>query len=1054
MFGTHFLTATRYLLLGSCLFSCQLQPTYALVSLRGEDSLVSNSVTVRYGTQLENGVLKSNAIEGGAVRDAATGMLSWTFTIVGADRETDLRFELEDISGITLARGFSRISFLSKPSAPHRIHMQAVCEDAQSKALVCAMFEGSGVCNDAGECVESRCGDGVWDARREQCDDGNQIQTDACLNTCRKATCGDGHICSDPNCMDTADGMESCDTADKSCHNCSCASGYENSETAIGCTDIDECADADCGPGGDCSHEVGETTLDKYTCTSCSSGYEALNDGVNTPCTDINECAEANCGLGGVCIHAAGETTPDKYTCTVCSPGFEALNDGVNTACTDIDECIEIDCGGLGGTCLEEEGEPTAGNYTCDCVEGSGYVGGGLKTDCNCTSGYHEGGDGTCVRNEECSDGFVLASSGVCTSTYSVVYVKHDAAAAGNNSGTSWEHAHRGAFGLKAALDGLAASLPAPVEIWIAEGTYKPVACAIAGSCTTDERQASFLLANDVALYGGFSGSENARNARDPEANITVLSGDIGIEGDVTDNSYHVVSSTGLNASAKLDGLTITQGNADGDDAESKSGGGMRNEGGSPTLRNINIVDNRADARGGGLNLSAGSSPVLSYVRLVGNSANAGGGVGILSTSELGSNPVLRHVIFAGNTAISLGGGLYCTRDNFTYISPEVSTPKLKDVIFSGNTADTGGGMSSSLHVALARVVFAGNLAEEGGGSGDGWGTTIQATNVAFVGNIAEDAAGGVLRPPFINALKSFLSLTQSTFAGNRAMSSRGGGIGSVCDNAPSQQSCFPGFGPMIRNSLFWDNRAAEPGFDNVSGFVHDMAYTALQGGYAGANVCTADCAVTALTETPFIDYPTDATGTWKSAASYSSASLKTTLTDTSMAWEVDSLAGQYVKPAFDADDRMFFIASNTATTIQVWGDLSRLGTCSLLDFKISKEACDGGDWTPLLKPDTPYDSYAIYNLALKDASEGVDAGNNGAVLSLDADGDGVANGTGVCLEVDTLCLYEDPEATTDLAGNSRFLNDTGVSDTGTPASSTLPVVDLGAYEKQTDGPD
>src|SRR4026209_1323105 len=41
--------------------------------------------------------------------------------------------------------------------------------------------------------VFSDCGNGTVDGN-EQCDDGNSIEADECLSTCRFATCGDGFI--------------------------------------------------------------------------------------------------------------------------------------------------------------------------------------------------------------------------------------------------------------------------------------------------------------------------------------------------------------------------------------------------------------------------------------------------------------------------------------------------------------------------------------------------------------------------------------------------------------------------------------------------------------------------------------------------------------------------------------------------------------------------------------------------------------------------------------------------------------------------------------------
>src|SRR5512143_979561 len=124
------------------------------------------------------------------------------------------------------------------------------------------------------------------------------------------------------------------------------------------------------------------------------------------------------------------------------------------------------------------------------------------------------------------------------------IYVR--AAAAGANDGTSWANAYTD---LQTAL----AAAVASDEIWVAAGAYKPTA--------TTDRTISFALKNGVGIYGGFAGGETLRGQRNPEVNVTILSGDIGTPGSAADNSYHVVTTdASVTSSAVLDGFTITAG--------------------------------------------------------------------------------------------------------------------------------------------------------------------------------------------------------------------------------------------------------------------------------------------------------------------------------------------------------------------------------------------------------------------------------------------------------------------------------------------------------------
>lgn len=264
-----------------------------------------------------------------------------------------------------------------------------------------------------------------------------------------------------------------------------------------------------------------------------------------------------------------------------------------------------------------------------------------------------------------------------------------DANATGADNGTSWANALND---LQDALTLAASGSCAGVtEIWVANGTYYP---APAGS-----RDVAFELLNDIGVYGGFSGDstnpdggsdETLRTQRndDPATNDTILSGDIDdddLASPISDptteiagnNSYHVVTSDGVSASAILDGFTITGGSANGS-GRNRFGGGMLNLDSSPTLRNLIVAGNQVTNQGGGL-FNRNSSPRLDRVLLRNNTSNGGGG-GMQNAGT--SSPTLTDVTFSNNQARNNGGGMF---------NGGTSSPTLINVTFAGNVAPNGG---------------------------------------------------------------------------------------------------------------------------------------------------------------------------------------------------------------------------------------------------------------------------------------------------------------------------------------------------------------------------
>ena len=259
-----------------------------------------------------------------------------------------------------------------------------------------------------------------------------------------------------------------------------------------------------------------------------------------------------------------------------------------------------------------------------------------------------------------------------------VIYI--DADATGSDDGTSWNDAFTDL------QDGLAAAVTGN-EIWVAAGTYTPTIPA--------GYEATFQLINGVGLYGGFIGSETKRDQRDWESNVTALSGDT--DGNGHADSDHVVTGSGTDGSAILDGFTVTKGNASGAEPY-ESGGGMYNYQGNPTVRNVIFKQNRSGTSdgigGGGGMYNHQSSPTLVNVTFISNSVysayafSPGGGM-----YNYQSNPKLINCSFRGNYA----GGRYGAGDGGGMYNHQ-SSPVVVNTTFHRNHTSSwsstyGGGM-------------------------------------------------------------------------------------------------------------------------------------------------------------------------------------------------------------------------------------------------------------------------------------------------------------------------------------------------------------------------
>ncbi len=315
-----------------------------------------------------------------------------------------------------------------------------------------------------------------------------------------------------------------------------------------------------------------------------------------------------------------------------------------------------------------------------------------------------------------------------------------------SSNGSSWGNATT----LRHALDIATGS----DEIWIAEGVYTP------GSSEGD----SFTITGNqdgLKIYGGFDGSETSRDQRDPEANRTVLSGDVdgndatnadGVTETAADvsgaNSDHVVVFNGGNRTGAtvgpnvteatvLDGVTITGGQADGS-GTGVAGGGVY-----------------CDGNGSGNECS----PMLSGLTFAGNSAEVGGAI-FIEGSNGESNPRISDVTFTENRASSSGGAIFIDG------AEGKTRPRISNAVFTGNRVPTGRGGAITAtgsnglsHPRITSTLFIDNSASSSGGAifftGDNGSNGATVVNSVFADNgtdhIGFDDGSTNTSPRFVN---------------------------------------------------------------------------------------------------------------------------------------------------------------------------------------------------------------------------------------------------------------------------------------------------------------
>jgi hypothetical protein len=468
-----------------------------------------------------------------------------------------------------------------------------------------------------------------------------------------------------------------------------------------------------------------------------------------------------------------------------------------------------------------------------------------------------------------------------------IVYVDDDAPPGGD--GATWKSAYR--F-LQDALTAAQQPGSGINEIRVAQGVYKPDHSERNPDGTQDQA-ATFSLIDQVAIKGGYAGIGHVDpDARDIEVFQTHLSGDLAGDDEPgavcaapshADNSNNIIVAGDVSPTTILDGLFIVGATNELSD-EDGAGGGMRVNGGNPTMVHCTFDNNTSwyvggaavysvggnlsfmdctftggctiddDARASGI-LSIGGSILLIECAFVDNWHD-----GVVRVSEGGSSVIL-NCLFGGDAQTLCCGAAAltnidatsflsgCTFEGITNegagaISNNNSVCSILDSSFVDCRADVAGAISSqSSQLFVNACLFLSNFGSdfpEAGGSITSYTSDVVILNSEFVQNLSPDYAGGAINNHETHAL-----VVNCAFSGNEAR--RGGALANFA-SSPIVVNCSfshnladPFFvsdtmwsdvasSPQMVNCIIWNNQFATiggPGTPTIS-------FSDIEGGWSG----------------------------------------------------------------------------------------------------------------------------------------------------------------------------------------------------------------------------
>jgi len=411
------------------------------------------------------------------------------------------------------------------------------------------------------------------------------------------------------------------------------------------------------------------------------------------------------------------------------------------------------------------------------------------------------------------------------------IYIDHTVSSSG--TGDSWSQAFKTIDEALTCVN----VCNSEAEIWVRAGTYTP------SNLPHGDRNSTFLITNiNTQLLGGFNGTETASSQRNPATNTTILSGDIGVSSDASDNLFHVLiiqdkrSYSGgeevMNSDFTVDGFTISGGNA--------NGGGRYGHNGMFVYESVGA---------GVVIISQGAgrviSPKISNCVFTGNNGFKGSAIyakvngGTCSSTyencifESNSctygtvhndgmsgtvSPTISNCVFNNNTCRTSGGGIYSAAYAGT------SNPTIQNCVFSNNTAANGGaifnnGYNGTCSPSIINCTFYNNSALSAGAVYNFGGS---GTCVPIVKNciFSENSAAGVADfkySEFYNYLATpTISYSSLQRASDQYSTANLNGLNSGSNNIFAQDPSFTSTTDLDGSDNLW--RTADDGLMPASG--------------------------------------------------------------------------------------------------------------------------------------------------------------------------------------------------------------------------------------------